>query len=461
MKSLKFYSILGLSALFVLSACKKDDGTTSGSEENLTPVLSLGSTTLTVSADGGVASVAYQVENPVEGASVSVDLGDVTWITSYEVTSSSIDLTIESNSESSWRNATLTVSYPGAADVNLTVSQEIHFDYDFVATTAVATYYTHSGNVMNLDLIFTDMPYSGGYVTPPGTAVCLDTFMDYDADGKISPGTYEVSSSQTSYTINPGYYSYARSYDESGYYNAFYISSGTMTITESGEGYDITCYFETEEGVYVKCTYSGELSVDGMPEPNSTLTENITVDLTGSQVSAMAYNYDDYYSNGGRNWVVNFVPFAAGEGLTMDLNAEWGDVEYGIPTGTYTANASSSVYPAIGEYYVGYSWYGYQFGTWYYELDEYDNTLNQAPAVSGDITFTNNGDGTYKLEFACTDDAGYTWSGEWEGTILVYGSSYYSASTASSGKSSVVSKLSKKEMSAKAEEREAGLRVRK
>ena len=51
MKNLKIYAILGLSALLVLSACKKDEITEDPGTEG--PVLTLSSTTLTVSAEGG------------------------------------------------------------------------------------------------------------------------------------------------------------------------------------------------------------------------------------------------------------------------------------------------------------------------------------------------------------------------------------------------------------------------
>ena len=75
MKNLKFYSILGLSALLVLGACKKEEITEDPGTGGESPVLTLSQTTLTVSVEGGVASVAYQVSNPVDGASVSVDSG--------------------------------------------------------------------------------------------------------------------------------------------------------------------------------------------------------------------------------------------------------------------------------------------------------------------------------------------------------------------------------------------------
>ena len=54
MKNLKLYAILGLSALLVLSACKKDELTEDPGTGSDAPVLTLSSTTLTVEVEGGV-----------------------------------------------------------------------------------------------------------------------------------------------------------------------------------------------------------------------------------------------------------------------------------------------------------------------------------------------------------------------------------------------------------------------
>ncbi len=586
MKNLKFYSILGLSALLVLSACKKEEPT-AGS-----PVLTLSQTTLTVPADGGAVSVAYQVENPVDGASVSVDLGSVAWITDVDITDSTIDFTVEANSVTSSRTATITVSYPGAEDATLTVAQEaveVHYDYEhtledfvgylyeeygynyedlyyiwlsdigfddgstqvgghyynfallveeapgmtlptgtytytagfsgnmvfsgyysryleqgssgytesyltdgyinvsadgdtytiegvvtdedgashrvyyngpavvksfsmtdteFTATTATATYYSHSGNVMNVDVMFTDMDYDGTYLYPPGTYVTLDTYMPYDENGKITPGTYEVNYSGQAYSIYPYYYSYAYNYETSSDYTNGNIMSGTMTIVAGSQDdyYDISCEFTTDTDATVKCTYSGYLVVDGMPGPDSSLTGDYTLDLVGAV--ATAYDFGDWYGNGGKNWYMYLDPGSgAGDGLILDFNSTSGDT---IPTETYTASTTTT--PAIGEYLYGYTYLGYA-GSWYIQYDESGSVANQAPALEGDIEFTNNGDGTHTLEFACKDDLGYTWSGTWTGTINTI--SLYSASATSSGMRPAISKLSKQEMSTKSMEMKA------
>ena len=59
-----------------------------------------------------------------------------------------------------------------------------------------------------------------------------------------------------------------------------------------------------------------------------------------------------------------------------------------------------------------------------------------APATSGDIDITNNGDGTYDIVVECTDDLGYVWSGSWSGEIATIDASSSSGySTASVGNS--------------------------
>lgn len=334
------------------------------------------------------------------------------------------------------------VSYTGAAEfTNYAIA-----DKEFTATTAVATYYTHAGDVMNVDLLLTDMVYDGTYLYPPGTYMFLDTYMNYDADGKITEGTYTVNTSYTSPSISSSYYSYVYYYENTSDYTYGYIASGTMTVEEGDQEdyYNITCEFVTDGGATVKCTYSGYLVVDDMPGPASTLTGDVTVNLEGAV--GQVYGYGDYYSNGGSYLYVQIYPPQGGEGLFLDLNAVSGST---VPSGTYTASTTTT--PAVGEYTYGYLYYSYYLmGSWYAQVNSsLSISGNMAPLVSGDINFTDNQNGTYTLEFECTDDAGYTIGGTWTGSLTDL--SYYSAST-SLGKRPAFSKPSKQEMSAKTAE---------
>ena len=263
-----------------------------------------------------------------------------------------------------------------------------------------------------------------------------EVYMPFNEDGKLALGTYDVADTGEEYTVATGmdFYGYTLGtyvvhYPDENTYETGLISSGTMEITGSRDFdlYTITCDFTTAEGVSVKCTYSGNMVVQGMPGPLSTLTGDYTLDLTGAMAEA-AY-YGDYYGTGGGNWMINIEPSGdTGDALAVDFAVEGLDYSAGIPTGTYTAAATQ--YPEPGEYLVGYENGGYLYGTWYlnYVAGE---LAGYAPAISGDLNITNNGDGTYELSFSHVDDLGYTWSGSWSGTISTYDSSTggYSASS--------------------------------
>lgn len=295
---------------------------------------------------------------------------------------------------------------------------------DFVASLAAAGYASDENGVMAVTMQFTDMEVdSEGYVIPPGAMLTAEVYMPFNEDGKLALGTYEVADTYEEYTVATGidFYGYTLGtyvvhYPDENTYETGLISSGTMEITGSRDFdlYTITCDFTTAEGVSVKCTYSGNMVVQGMPGPLSTLTGDYTLDLTGAMAEA-AY-YGDYYGTGGGNWMINIEPSGdTGDALAVDFAVEGLDYSAGIPTGTYTAAATQ--YPEPGEYLVGYENGGYLYGTWYlnYVAGE---LAGYAPAISGDLNITNNGDGTYELSFSLVDDLGYTWSGSWSGTIF-------------------------------------------
>ena len=295
---------------------------------------------------------------------------------------------------------------------------------DFEASLAAAGYVDDENGVMGVTMQFTDMEVdSEGYVIPPGAMLTAEVYMPFNEDGKLALGTYEVADTYEEYTVATGidFYGYTLGtyvvhYPDENTYETGLISSGTMEITGSRDFdlYTITCDFTTAEGVSVKCTYSGNMVVQGMPGPLSTLTEDYTLDLTGA--IAYAEYYGDYYGTGGGNWMINIEPSGdTGDALAVDFAVEGLDYSAGIPTGTYTAAATE--YPEPGEYLVGYENGGYLYGTWYlnYVAGE---LAGYAPAISGDLNITNNGDGTYELSFSHVDDLGYTWSGSWSGTIF-------------------------------------------
>ena len=299
---------------------------------------------------------------------------------------------------------------------------------DIEASLAVATYASDANDVMTVTFQFTDMDVDDeGYVIPPGAMFTVEAYLPYNEDGKLALGTYEVNNTYDEYSVSPGYDfygytlgSYAVKYQDATTYEVGYVSAGSMSITGSRDFdlYTIECDFTTIEGVSIKCRFEGNLTVSGMPLPYySTLTGDYTLNISGNP--GVGYYYGDYYGTGGGNWMIDLAPSGTGDGMQIDLVAEGLDFSAGIPTGTYTASS----YPYPGEYAAGYMDGYYLTGVWYYGYaddgagDVYIS--NMAPATSGDLNITNNGNDSYTISFEFLDDNGNTWDGTWEGTLAL------------------------------------------
>lgn len=156
----------------------------------------------------------------------------------------------------------------------------------------------------------------------------------------------------------------------------------------------------------------------------STLTGDYTLDLVGA--TAVAVNYGDYYGTGGDNYYVEIMLTVGSDGLLIDLVSDPG-VD-GMASGTYKVSASG--YPGIGEYIKGYMAGSSIGGTTFvggFTADGYVTAY--APATSGDLVITDDGNGNYHISFSFVDDLGNVWDGEWSGEIAVQ--SGYSASVVS------------------------------
>lgn len=296
-------------------------------------------------------------------------------------------------------------------------------DLEFTASLAAASYAAGDGANMEIVIQFTDMDVDGeGYIIPPGTILAVDAIMPYDEDGNLATGTYTVSGDGTSMTVYPGedflgmftIGTYATNYVSDSEYYTTLVAAGTMEISGSAGNYTVSCNFVGSDGFSIKTTYTGAIEVQGMPGPISTLTGDYTLDLEGA--TAVATTWGDYYGTGGNNYTVQIMPTTGPDGLLLDLVSD-SSVD-GIASGTYTVSASG--YPNVGEYLEGYMSGTNLGGTMYVGgFTEEGSVTAYAPATTGNLDITNNGDGTYNISFSFVDDLGYTWDGEWSGEITI------------------------------------------
>lgn len=299
-------------------------------------------------------------------------------------------------------------------------------DIDMEASQGAAVYVSgEEGGLMEVQLTFTDMEVDFfGYVVPPGSILNVDVFMHYDESGNIATGDYTLAGSSVpeAMSINPGEYfnymgvtltmgTYISYIDESENVFEGLISDGEMKVSGEPGNYTVECSFVTAEGYSVECSYNGALEVTGFPGPYSTLTDDYTLDLEGASGSAQFWG--DYYGNGTGNWIV--VLESATDVVQLELITEEVDFNAGLASAVYTPSVDP-VNPAPGEYVTGYLDGDYLMGTNYMETLE-GLIVGCAPAVSGDLSITNNGDDTYTISFAFTDDLGHVWDGEWTGVL--------------------------------------------
>ena len=337
-----------------------------------------------------------------------------------------------------FNEGTLTIEYEGSNgdEPGPSTGSTLEQDLNIEAGTALASYVADDGYVMEVSLQFTDMEVDmvEGYVVPPGSIMTVDMFMPFKDNGELNPGTYDVAATYEDYTVYPGelYYdilpmgTYVSYYPDANTEQLGFVVSGAMEISGSAlGGYTVTCDFTTDNGYTIECSYSGNLEIQGIPGPYSTLEGDYTLNLEGASGFAV-YCGDNYYT-GGATWMISLNPLSGPDGFMTVIVAESTSFEEGIPTGTYEAGASVTIlYP--GEYLTGFMDGGYLSGTNYVGGFTSDGYVTEfAPAISGDLNITNNNDGTYIISFSFVDDLGNTWEGEWEGEMQLEGGSgsYY------------------------------------
>lgn len=279
---------------------------------------------------------------------------------------------------------------------------------------------------VNVDMAFSDKEFPAESEAMAGCSVLnIEAIFPYDRDGNIPEGTYPIESTLALNTLLSGYVNekdpartcygtFAEVFDETGHRSYGLAVSGTMEVSGDKDNYDIVCKFETPEGIKIDVNYSGALEIEGLPDAFSTLTEDYVLDLESASGTAI-------FREGG-NWAVllNSVDgMNGGDNFEISFVTDGQSAEEGMATGTYKA-AESGV-PQKGEYLPGYDLLGQAGGTFFYNGFDFETLtyITVAPAVEGDFNITNLGNNEYSISFSFLDDLGFTWSGEWTGTMEI------------------------------------------
>lgn len=114
------FTFVALVCVGLLSACENDPAT--NNPQNDTPVITISDTTLDVSAEGGDYTIELSVSNAIGDVKVAAKSA-AEWLTVKSTTSTSVVVNVAYNDEESARETTLTIKYPQAEDVVVSVTQ--------------------------------------------------------------------------------------------------------------------------------------------------------------------------------------------------------------------------------------------------------------------------------------------------------------------------------------------------
>lgn len=209
------------------------------------------------------------------------------------------------------------------------------------------------------------------------------------------------------------------------------IHSGSLTVASEGQNYTMTFDFQTEEGISVKGTYTGEVNFPNLNDndqnniwadrPWTTLTEDHTYNIPEGAVS-YAFLLGDYIQDGLDVWQFNIMAMdqngeAYGDYFTTELMV---DVANGveIPQGTF--EVSWEVKPNVmvpGVYTAGnvpqFTFYGDL------TLDEEGYSAALAAIKAGTLTISKEADENYRFVFDLVDDGDHKITGEWSGAVVM------------------------------------------
>lgn len=214
-----------------------------------------------------------------------------------------------------------------------------------------------------------------------------------------------------------------------------FVTGGTMTVESSGDVYNIAIDFETESGIKVTATYSGELVVGNFNDndetkpvvPMTTLTEDHTYNFP-SEARYTAMCIGEYMKRGYDSWFMTIMAFndtypeGYGDMFTAEFLVETGGARDKMPTGTYNISMTVDdhvMFPGITDFgdSILFTWYGDLTP----DADGYSSQI--APIVSGTVTVEDAGNDQLRFVFDLTDDGGNKITGEWTGSGDAYDSS--------------------------------------
>lgn len=356
---------------------------------------------------GGEMVIDFSIRTPQGGSVTAVENCD--WFEATVQYNSELVITAMAN-EGDAREAKVTLKYPHAKDVAITVKQKAGnidgFDEEFKAKRFEGEFYgTEYSETNNYWLFLSDKGLktdSEGKVQydPEGTYYYFDCYSELAPENEALPiipnGTYSFDAENSC-----GSGTFAK--NASGCKSkgvSIGIESGEIVVSDNKIDIQLTM----SNGEKHRVTYEGDLSVC---KDLSSIADDFSFDLKGAKI--VAKNYGDSYNVGMQNW---FIEAVKDNHLFMielfNANSE-------SPAGAYvrlTGNASESYEDKFLPGFMGDG----LVGTWYGKLKN-SSTISdvRTPIVDGVIQVKVDGNNA-TINISAKDDAGFKLEGSISGS---------------------------------------------
>ena len=132
------------------------------------PVITVDNTKVSVKAEGDIVTLKYSIKYPSAGATIAASSADA-WVNTFDYkTDGEVTFAVDANGGEA-RTATVTLSYPGAEDVAVTVSQRAAGSSALVDKTATITFGTNDVKIDKASVTANDDQKNSWMITTVGT----------------------------------------------------------------------------------------------------------------------------------------------------------------------------------------------------------------------------------------------------------------------------------------------------
>lgn len=152
------------------------------------PVITVDNTNVSVKAEGGNVTLKYSIKYPAAGATITASSADA-WVNGFDYgTADAITFAVDAN-EGEARTATVTLSYPDAAPVDVTVSQRAAGSSALVDKTATITFGTNDVKIDKASVTANDDQKNSWTITTAGTTSFTSNASYYQVGSKDKPAS--------------------------------------------------------------------------------------------------------------------------------------------------------------------------------------------------------------------------------------------------------------------------------